>query len=70
MPRHQKLKREDIQIGELYKFVQPPYNHLVMVTGYNQDTVKYEYLSNHDGSNSKTNVAMIPSFLAFYSKAY
>jgi proteasome lid subunit RPN8/RPN11 len=69
MPRHPKLKREDIQIGELYKYVQYPY-HLVMVHGYNQDTVKYENLTNYDGSNSKTYAAMIHSFLAFYRKAY
>ena len=69
MPRHPKLKREDIQMGELYKYVQYPY-HLVMVHSFNLDTVKYEYLTNHDGSNNKINAAMLPSFLAFYRKAY
>lgn len=69
MPRHPKLKREDIQVGELYKYTQYPY-HLVMVHGFNRDTVKYEYLTISDGSNNKVNVAIMASFLAYYRKAY
>ena len=69
MPRYPRLKREDIQIGEIYKYTQYPY-YVVMVRSIARDTVWYEYLSKHDGPSDNVYPGIMASFLAYYRKAY